>query len=291
MAAVGVVHLVRHANGLAALERFLASYRTQPAGAEHDLVLVLKGFPGGLSAEYRLLLAGLSHRTLSLPDRGFDLEPYFRAAAELDYRWFCFLNSFSRPLVAGWLELLLRHAAAPGVGIVGATGSHQSVLSDAPQVIAEARPGEPAWRRPVMNALRRVRYATSIRGRFLPFPNPHIRTNAFAAAREVLLRVRCPRLYGKWAAYRFESGVDGVTRQITAAGLRALVVGADGNGYAPTEWSQARTFWIAGQENLLVSDNQTRAYAEGGPALRERLAYFAWRRYPDGTPRREPPAP
>jgi hypothetical protein len=67
------------------------------------------------------------------------------------------------------------------------------------------------------------------------------------------------------------------------------VAGADGRAYEAQHWPEARTFWISLQENLLVADNQTRAYAEGSDAARERLAYFAWRRRPDGSARPEPP--
>jgi hypothetical protein len=104
-------------------------------------------------------------------------------------------------------------------------------------------------------------------------------------ARKVINNVRSGRVLTKWDAYKFESGVRSMTRQIMNAGLSALVVGADGRGYPPAEWPDARTFWIASQENLLVSDNQTCTYLEGSLELREWLAFQAWRRHVDGSPR------
>ncbi len=48
---VGVIHLVRAANGLAVFERFLNSYNCHQGGAGHDLVLLLKGFRSQKLAE------------------------------------------------------------------------------------------------------------------------------------------------------------------------------------------------------------------------------------------------
>jgi hypothetical protein len=221
----------------------------------------------------------VKHRRMFVSDFGFDVRPYLKAGREQPHDFFVFLNSFSRILVPGWLDHLLRPMRQPGVGLVGATGSHQSPLSDSALL-----------RREKKKLLRLGRYAVSIRGRFAPFPNPHVRTNAFMVPKAVLTRVRSRPILTKWSAYRFESGLESLTRQVMAAGLKPLLAGRDGEAYEPPEWPQARTFWIANQENLLVADNQTRAYEQGAPAFRERLAFFAWRRHPDGRARTDAPA-
>jgi len=278
---VCVAHLVRRSNPLSALQQFLESYRRHPAGAPHELLIIFKGFTGAASlAPCEALLEGVSYRRMFVRDFGFDVRPYLKAGREQPHELFVFLNSFSRLLVPGWLEHLLRHARQPGVGIVGATGSHQSPLDDSALLRREKR-----------RLLRLGRYAVSIRGRFAPFPNPHVRTNAFIIPKAVLSTLRCRPILTKWSAYRFESGVDSMTRQVMRAGLKALLAGRDGRAYEPPEWPQANTFWIANQENLIVSDNQTRAYEQGSAAFRERLAFFAWRRHPDGRLRDDVPAP
>jgi len=278
--AVCVAHLVRRTNPLSALREFLDSYRRHPAGAAHDLLIIFKGFAGAKSlAPCDALLQGVDHRRMFVRDYGFDVRPYLAAGREQPHPFFVFLNSFSRILVPGWLELLLRHAR-PGVGIIGATGSHQSPLDDSAIMRREAK------------KLRRfVRYVVDIRGRFPPFPNPHVRSNAFLVSKEVITRLRGGPMVTKWSAYRFESGIDSMTRQVVAAGLKPVLAGRDGRAYEPPDWPQARTFWIGEQENLLVADNQTRAYQDASRAQRERLAFFAWRRYPDGQPRTEAPPP
>ena len=286
-----VAHLVRRANGIDALRAFLESYRHHPAGTRHELVLIFKGFSGGPDlAPYDALLEGVPHKRTFVRDFGYDVRPYIKAAREQPYEHFCFLNSFSRILVAGWLELLYRHIRTPGVGVVGATASWQSLASDYQSFRRAQRPDLPAYGQPLLPLYRYLRYKVSIRGEFPEFPNYHMRTNAFMVGRQAMAGLRAGPLLRKWDAFRFESGRAGMTPQIMAAGLRALVVGADGRGYEPADWPHARTFWIAQQENLLVSDNRTRAYQEGDSVLREQLAFRAWRRYPDGRSRTEVPA-
>jgi hypothetical protein len=268
-AEIGVVHLVRARNGVASFERFLASYRANPGGAEHELVVVFKGFRGdGDLAAHDALLAGLPHRRLLLPDEGFDIGPYFRAAEMHGHAHFCFLNSFSRLLDPQWLAKLAEHGRRPGVGVAGATGSWESLVSNA------ARPGP--GRVPLLGAIGGRLRAARLARSFAPFPNPHVRTNAFLVARRTMLGLARGPLRRKSEAHRFESGLDGMSRQLAAAGLALVVVGRDGRGYADREWPSSRTFRLAGQENLLVADNQTGAYDAAGAAEREKLGRLAW---------------
>ena len=284
-----VVHLVRQSNDVSAFSDFLDSYRRFPAGVAHDLLIVFKGFSSPDAwVPYEALLAHVPHKRTRMLDFGYDVRPYVKVAREYPYRHFLFLNSFSQVLVPGWLEMLYSQVRRPGVGIVGATGSHQSNASDY-HVFKNDRPNLPAYKRALLPLYRYLRYTLTIRGHFPGFPNYHIRTNAFMIARDVMARLRTELVLRKWHAYRFESSNEGMTRQIMAKGLLPLVVGADGRGYKPADWHEARTFWISRQENLIISDNQTRAYDKASPELRDRLAFHAWRRYPDGRPRTDVP--
>ena len=285
-----VAHLVRRANGIEAFRAFLDSYERNPAGVQHDLLLIFKGFCNAKDFKsYDALLDGIVHKRTFVRDFGYDVRPYVKVAREQPYPYFIFVNSFSRILVPGWLEMLYRHIRRPGIGIVGSTASYQSLATDHHAFRRMRRPGLPPFVQPVMPLYRSVRYWLAIRGRFPEFPNWHVRTNGFLIAREVMNSLRLEKYLRKWDAYRFESSRHGMTHQILAAGRQALVVGADGHGYAPGDWPDARTFWISRQENLLISDNRTRAYEDGSPAVREQLAFRAWRRYPDGRPRNDAP--
>ena len=252
MPGIGVVHLVRHANGTAPLARFLQSYRAHPAGVDHELLLILKGFGGGLPAEYTSLLANTPHRKLSLPDRGFDLEPYIKAAAHFEHRYFCFLNSYSRILAPDWLAKLCAAIGGSAAGLAGATGSCETFA---------------ALRAPKGWVARRL---------FPPFPNPHLRTNAFVAARDVLARVALRPLLFKFLALAAESGKEGLTAQVRRQGLHALLVDRHGTALPEERWHLANVFRQSRQEDLLVADNQTDAYAEADAGRRAMLSRLAW---------------
>ena len=277
MTTIGVIHLVRKKNGLAPFERFLASYQKNPAGREHELVLLFKGFQGKNDvADYESLLSRIPHRSLFVSDRGFDIDAYFAAVKRIECTYFCFLNSFSRILVPDWLAKLYRWISAEGVGLVGATGSWQTIAGGY-EAYEQRMRAFPSIKRLGFNLWALLRAVIWKLDRdFPPFPNYHVRTNAFMAARQTLLQIRSGVLRTKISAYRFESGNNSLTNQIRQLGLRALVIGRDGEGYEPERWYLSNTFWQSMQENLLVADNQTEAYLAADDFERAQLSSFAW---------------
>jgi hypothetical protein len=292
---IAVVHLVRKRNGLAPLERFLKSYREHPAGAGHELVILFKGFArDGDEQPHEAALAGLMHRSVFVPDRGFDVNAYFKLARGLDYEYFCFLNSYSVILAHEWLAKLRHWIEQEGIGLVGASGSSLSIASGSAaqrerlkglspasrwrtrvaEALQDRRPG--IWRQRI--AVRLLSLAGALRRErdFAPYPNYHLRTNAFLGAKETLRRIVVPAMRLKVSAYRFESGRDSLTNQVLRLGLRVVVVGRDGAAYEPEDWHLSNTFWQSRQENLLVADNQTQAYMAADAAGRRRFAEYAW---------------
>jgi hypothetical protein len=283
-----VVHLVWAPLGTEPLAEFLASYRRFPAGVEHRLAIIYNGFRSGQEREpFRRLLGGIDHDEVETPVPMQDIPAYFQAAREVDGEFLCFLNSYSQPLAEGWLARLYDVARAPGVGVAGATGSWESRYAN---LCRDCAPGHRfllhvggSWvRRRERAGIRRYlaqrRELRRARAAFAPFPNPHLRSNAFMLRREVMLRLRCGPIRSKLDALAFESGRDSMTRQIQAMGLGVRVVGADGVAYAPEEWARSCTFRMCAQKNLLVSDNRTREYlalsAQGRAAAR-RLTWGA----------------
>jgi len=294
VADLALVHLVRRQNGIAPFERFLDSMRVHPAGMGHDLVILFKGFREDRVTDYEDKLEGIDHRRMFIGDRGFDINAYFEAVRCLEYTRFCFLNSYSRIVANGWLEKLAHFSDAADVGLVGATGSWQSIAGGytREQVRIQALPPVTRFsgrvlralkdRRPGAMAQRAMRAALAIAGvwrprqDFLPFPNYHLRTNAFMAAREMLSRIHLSSMRTKLSAYKFESGKHSLTNQVRNLGLRVLVVGRDGKGYDPEQWHLSNTFWQSQEENLLVADNQTQLYLDSDAEKRAELAQYAW---------------
>ena len=125
-----LVHLVWAPLGPDALKRFLDVYRSHDAGASHRLLLLLNGFRAEDDlTPWRRLLAGLEHDELRLERPVLDLVAYQEATARAQADRYCFLNSYSEPLVDGWLGKLDAALAKPEVGMVGATGSWASTRS------------------------------------------------------------------------------------------------------------------------------------------------------------------
>ncbi|MDR3392578.1 MAG: hypothetical protein P4L77_12680 [Sulfuriferula sp.] len=289
MSKICVVHLVRAQNGIEPFSNFIESYLKNPSGIEHDLLIVFKGFSLSSAKEaYLKLLAPLRFSTLEVTDAGFDITAYF-AAFECyadKYCYFCFLNSFSVIQDSEWLSKLYNQISQPGVGLVGATGSWQSHRSlhwawlPISMIIAAAQhyrlyKGKPIHTRLVLGAVGSCQHG-SFFWDYDPFPNYHLRTNAFMIAGALMGRIKRPEIKSKMDAYRFESGKKSLTRQILKMGQAVLVIGKNGKAYEISNWKDSETFWQSDQGNLLVADNQTRDYQNGDARRRKYLSTMAW---------------
>ena len=297
---VGVIYLYRFVEGENPVRRFLQSYRDHPAGIEHDLHVIFKGFPDRHQLELgRALFADIPINSIDLEDEGYDIGSYVTAAKAVSNRRLIFLNTFSQIITRDWLRHFDRALTAPDVGLVGATGSWLSNASGYegalkrlfyrirhfPTQLRElsnrrSGDGPKGALKMQKRSLRRYLqspfdylYCIFEYGRY---PNPHIRTNAFMIERSRFLSLNFPSFKKKVEAYRFESGRRSLTKQVMGQGLQPVVVGRNGNIYAIDQWKSSATFWINDQVNLLIADNRTCDYAEGDEELREYLEDAAW---------------
>ena len=299
MPALALVHLVRKENGPEPFREFLESYRAVDAGADHDLVLLLKGFASNREADEAAALAGgLDAQRLYVDDEGFDVGAYFTAADRLEHARVCFVNSFTTVRAPGWLGLLESALRVPDAGIAGATGSWASHLSWLRYNVGlstpyrEAFPDRawaqrqvqrltpdtrrvfaPLWFRHWLGTVRVLPYFVR---RFGPFPAAHVRTNGFVIERELLRSLEQTPIRRKFDAFVVEGGKRSLTSQILELGLRPLLAGADGRVYDVADWARSGVFWQRGQENVLLEDNQTRTYRDADLDLRTYFATFAW---------------
>ncbi|MBI5418630.1 MAG: hypothetical protein HZA60_00940 [Deltaproteobacteria bacterium] len=285
MAEICVSHLVRAKNGLTPFERFIDSYLKYKGGVEHDLLFIFKGFHSKKSiSDYSKLLRNIPHKKYVVSDIGFDLVPYFKVANKYNYRYFCFLNSFSIILDKDWLLKLYKVIQQSFVGVAGATGSWESHYTN---VL-----GMPAIRENIPIAGRVIHVPIAIRNlhaniirRFLekkygtqydPFPNYHIRTNGFVISRDLMMSIKLSKICTKNDVHRFESGKNSLTKQVLRRNLKVLVVGRDGTCYEKEDWDKSNTFWQGDQGNLLIADNQTRRYSNGNVNMKQALSASAW---------------
>lgn len=240
---IGLVHLVRAANGIDALQRFVGAYRGAGGNPPHDLIFLCKG--NGSVEQVKSAAAGLAYQIHVLPDQGFDMGSYVRISRIVPQKILCFVNSWAKPRMPGWLDWLAGAAAEASVGIAGATGS-----------------------------LEGVPHHTG-------FPNPHVRTNAFAIRRELFLQLQLPEPQNKINAILLEAGPNGITKQIMNRSLRAVVVSKGGSRHELTNSRVAGCYRCHNQCNLIVSDNVTDMYDRSTGSMRSQLETSAW-----GSPER-----
>jgi hypothetical protein len=136
--------------------------------------------------------------------------------------------------------------------------------------------------------LTRPRQVFADYGRFQPFPNPHVRSNGFMVQRERLLQFARSQIKSKLDACAFESGADSVTVQLRRAGFSAITVDSCGRGYDVEDWWRGRLFRLGNQEDLLLTDNQSRSFNTMSPGARATHIRMTWGDYlgppPDDFP-------
>lgn len=231
---LAVLYLARGADDNAEdkFESFILSYLKWPAGAEHDLFVVMKGFAStpmlrATKDRFKVLMPSF----IETEDGRFDIGAYADALKSIPHERLCFLNTNSEICSASWLSKLCVNLDREGVGLVSASGSFESL---------------------------------SMLGRRFPaFPNVHVRSNAFMILRDHFLAVAGhAKLMTKSDAWLLESGTSSFTRYVFSLGLDALIVGRNGRGYSSAWWTASDTFCQGEQSNLLVSDNVTRGFDE-----------------------------
>jgi hypothetical protein len=277
MASICVVHLVWKPLGVETFKRFLSSYKENQGGREHQFLVVFNGFNDGNElAAYLELLSDVSYASLILPRGTQDIPAYFAAAERASSDLVCFLNSYSVLQDGVWLAKLYSHLKPDNVGVVGATGSYQSLYTSIKESMSTVK--RRSALRQLVGSARRQWALSKLEAYFDPFPNPHIRSNAFMIPRKLMLGLQHRRIRTKMQAMRFESGKDNLTRQIHRKGLKALVVGRDGNAYELENWFESQTYKSGDQSNLLVADNRTEQYASADAEARRAMTRTAWGR-------------
>jgi hypothetical protein len=135
---VAVFYLARLAEGVAPIRAFIDSYRRHAAGISHKLIVIAKGYEDvGQLEELRANLEDIPCAIHPISDDiGMDIHAYRDAAMATDFSSGCFINTFSEINTDGWLEKLHVNFNKSGVGVVGATGSYESMY-DSLQVFSK----------------------------------------------------------------------------------------------------------------------------------------------------------
>jgi len=243
-----VVYLARGntENEIDAIQNFSQSYADFSSGSYLDFYVLIKGCTSEKNlTDIKISFSKIKHTVIYLDDDGYDIMAYIRASKIIENERVFFMNTFSRIESENWLLKIENAFKREGVGLIGCTGSFDSLNVLEPH--------------------------------FPLFPNPHIRTNAFMVLREDFLDVTSDlELDSKWDALNFESGHESLTRKIENLGKKCLVVGKNGQAYEKNSWPSSLTFRLPSQRNILVSDNQTQAFEQLSILRKILWAFAAW---------------
>jgi hypothetical protein len=228
---------------------FVRSYQSFRPGIGHRLFVILKGFADSRHLTEGLeVFSSLEFTPIHTDDTSFDIGAYLESAKQIEAERICFLNTHSEIASHYWLAKLSNNLDLKNVGLVGATGSFESL-----NIIDQRIP---------------------------LFPNVHIRSNALMIDRIRLVEILSANpIRTKMDTFFVESGPDSITRRVFQAGERALIVGRDGRGYHPQSWAQSFTFRQGDQSNLLIKDNVTRTFDEAPWNEKRELSAKSWGRY------------
>lgn len=245
---VALIFLARGAEKeyLSRFATFLDSYRRYSAGIPHNFYLILKGYKNKYEEETVIrMFSDCNPVVINTSDDKFDLGAYGDAILKVKEDFACFLNSNSEIIARNWLAKLIINLDDPLVGMVGATASYESLKFVNPE--------------------------------FPAFPNPHLRTNAFALRRAHAVELLDSlTVSNKMDAWQLESGRNGLTQRLFAKGLTCLLVGKDGRGYSPEFWPKSEAYRQGAQANLLVQDNVTRMYMQMTASERSTVIMRTW---------------
>lgn len=230
--------------------RFLDSYKLNPAGRDHRVCLVLRGFETEEEiAQARHLFEAIPHSELLASADKDEVGVYGMVAAEVQEDVLCFVRADCMILGDLWMAKLAVNLEMPDVGVVGVAGSYG--LSDAD-------------------------------GERQQFPNVHLCTDVFAARRDLLLTIfQDIGPAAKLGMEEFECGRMSLTERVLARGKKVLVIGRNGRGYSPRWWPRSDTFCRGTQSNLLISTKSSRAFARMRWNDKLRAAYDVWGIYLD----------
>ena len=242
-----------HPKAMEKANNFFNSYKANPAGYDHELIVIMKGWEAGSNLNSVLEAAGkFSARIIYLQENrgqdGLDLGAYFRVSEIIDNEWVCFLSTYSHILHDNWLKILMEAVIKPNIGAISCSGN---------------------WGTSKIHT---------------PVPNPHIRTNAFILRRKLWLNFIMTQGFpvNKLDTYKLEHGRNGLSRFIEQQGLQIAVTGKDKILYYKDQFPDSKTFAHPGLSNLLVGDNMSDAYLNFSSAQKRAFELNAW--YKSFTP-------
>jgi len=266
------------------LKAFIDSYQKYNSGAPHNLTILFNGFSSESEANEFIVLINKSRLICNIlfTKEKLDITSYFDAASKLNSEYVLFLNTYSVLLTENWCKIYLENILKTNVGVVGSTGALGDFSHDDDYYLRLKNFLK--FKFSIVDIKKMVYY----RFNYYPKVSPHIRTNAFMIKRELFLSLKYKKIRpfylnyfkalnkSKLTSLCFEHGNFCLTNQLLSKGLKPIIVGKNGIGYELNQWKDSNSFWINKQENLIVSDNQTKKFDNADLENQKFMTYSAW---------------
>lgn len=278
---VSVVYLAWLPYGIQHFQSFLKSYQQYEASFPHDLVIIFNGLahehPNPVAQYFELADShGIKPARILEYQSGQDIDIYIQAARVLESDYILFLNTYSIIQAGHWLSNFVKNWHAD-TGMISASGSWQSYYSSVFQIHKFSKSKKESWQQYFRKIKLFIKAFLYWRFIFKPFPNPHLRTNAFFVNRTEFVGITNRfKIKNKFDAYSFESGRNGLSQLYLKRGKGIFVLDKYGVIHSMSDWNKSATFRISNQEALLVKDNQTNEYENADKLTKQFLSYLTW---------------
>lgn len=232
--------------GLDSVKDFLYSHLQYSAGMEHSLKIIAKNWTDkDRYNDLKTLADGFNAEVIDLPDDGWDLGAYFRAAKLIKSEYLFFMGTSTKFEANNWL-----------INFYNAFNNNEKV---------QLAGSMGSWEDPKYNV----------------FPNFHIRTTNFMIRRDLFLEyansVKFP--VTKWDTYQLEHGEISLTKYVLKKGYTAVLVNSEGKTFEPEDWPFSDTYRLGDQTKLLISDKQAQNYHLISDEYRKVMELFVWGPY------------
>ncbi len=281
---VAVVYLARGiVYSIEETKRFYNSYYEHPAGFEHELIFIKKGWEKNPDEkEFDDYTEQNSIKTVQIPDDGLDLGAFFRISRKIDADYFLFIGTNSKILCDDWL-LKFVNAVKNDEEIImaGAVGSWESPFFHLVQQFNELKNSKMKMFKKFRRMLKFFVGLLFIDWRrySVPFPNYHLNTSAFFIEANFFKKyaegVKFPKT--KMDTYFIEHGWNSLSKSVLKNHKKVVVVDSKGKVWPPEKWNESHTFRHKdANNNAIVYIKRAKLYDEASDEEKRKLEELAW---------------
>ena len=248
-----------------ALKRFINNYKKNISSCKHSLLICYKNLDDKELIKRIKIAKKIKHIEFIDPELSNDHEwgTMYRIGKKYKKTNILWMNDHSYPNKKCWLKVLSNYIQPNR--IIGCSASYSSHYSN-----SFYRKPEQSYFNYIINIIKTSFY-------FFSFPNPHLRSNGMLFYSNDFVKFMKNRtVRSKFDSYCLESGKNSLTNYFIKKNYDVVVVNGDGNIYFKEDWPKSDTFAFKKKNNLLISDNQTRAYNKLKKKLKIRRRKEVW---------------